>query len=146
MCCVSAGQRLALSEAWLADFCAGHSRERFGAATLARLGSAAGDEERCPDAGCGVASAACAPGEQVEFFELASSTLSGRINKLPAIPPEVESRNASVLFPASGKMDGEFVIFTRGLTITRYLLARIRDRRRTEPFVRNFSRSGTVNT
>jgi hypothetical protein len=50
------------------------------------------------------------PGTKVEFFEMASNTLSGRINKLPAIPPGVESRNASVLFPAGGKMDGEFVI------------------------------------
>jgi dolichyl-phosphate-mannose-protein mannosyltransferase len=50
------------------------------------------------------------PGTKVEFFELASDTLSGRINKLPAIPPGVKSRNASVLFPIGGKMDGEFVI------------------------------------
>ena len=50
------------------------------------------------------------PGTKVEFFELASDTLSGRINKLPAIPPGVKSRNASVLFPVGGKMDGEFVI------------------------------------
>ncbi len=50
------------------------------------------------------------PGSKVEYFELASETLRGRIHKLPVIPPGVESRNASLLLPVGGKMDGEFVI------------------------------------
>jgi hypothetical protein len=50
------------------------------------------------------------PGSKVEYFELGSDTLRGRIHRLPAIPPGVESRNATALFPLGGKMDGEFVI------------------------------------
>ncbi len=51
------------------------------------------------------------PGDKIEFFELASLNLSGRVYRLPPVPNGVTTRNASLTaLPENGKMDGAFAI------------------------------------
>ncbi len=51
------------------------------------------------------------PGDRVEFFEIATGQLAGRINKMPHMPKGVQLRDAlQTLRPGPRPLDGEFVL------------------------------------